>query len=509
MDATRSTADERRALLERLAALERAARPLEPGASRRRAVREPVLAYAERFLRHIDELPAYVETEDKGRGLLDSPIGERPIGVREALDLLRHNVDRPGLNAASGGHLAYVPGGGIYHAALGDYLAAVTNKYAGIFFTGPGPVRMENQLLRWMADLVGYPETAGGNLASGGSIANLIAVTTARDAHGLKGAEFARSVVYLTAQAHHCVDKALRVAGLGEAIRRTVPMDARHRMVPDALAAAIADDRANGLRPWLVVASAGTTDVGAVDPLDAIGEIAAREGCWYHVDAAYGGFFLLTDAGRGLMRGIERADSIVMDPHKGLFLPYGLGVVLVRDRAHLLAAHHYQANYMQDARRDASEISPADVSPELTKHHRSLRLWLPLKLVGVAPFRAALEEKLLLARYFHERVAELGFEVGPPPELSVVTFRHVPTRGLPAAEPARLAAINACNQRLVEAIRRDGRVFLSSTTLDGRYTVRMVALAFRTHRRTVDLALRILEEQVAMAEAAATTTGGT
>jgi glutamate/tyrosine decarboxylase-like PLP-dependent enzyme len=197
-----------------------------------------------------------------------------------------------------------------------------------------------------------------------------------------------------------------------------------------------------------------------------------------------------------------------MDPHKGLFLPYGLGVVLVRDRAHLLAAHHYQANYMQDAQHDASEISPADVSPELTKHHRSLRLWLPLKLLGVAPFRAALEEKLLLARYFRERVAELGFEVGPPPELSVVTFRYVPKHGLPSDEGGRLDAINAVNQRLVEAIRRDGRVFLSSTTLDGRFTLRMVALAFRTHRRSVDLALRILEEQLTTAGFSGSTTGG-
>jgi glutamate/tyrosine decarboxylase-like PLP-dependent enzyme len=189
-----------------------------------------------------------------------------------------------------------------------------------------------------------------------------------------------------------------------------------------------------------------------------------------------------------------------MDPHKGLFVPYGLGVVLVRDRAHLLAAHHYQANYMQDARHDASEVSPADVSPELTKHHRSLRLWLPLKLVGVAPFRAALEEKLLLARYFYDRVRELGFEVGAPPELSVVTFRYVPRRGLPAAGPERLDAINAFNQRLVEGVRRDGRVFLSSTTLEGRFTLRMVSLAFRTHRRVVDLALRVLVEQVERAE---------
>jgi len=481
-------------LVARLAALERASRPLEPGATRRRKLRDPVLAHAERFLRAIEHLPAYRETDDQAIGLLDFPIGEDGAPIGKVLEVLDREVDRPGLNPASGGHLAYVPGGGIYHSALGDYLAAVINKYAGIFFTGPGPVRMENQLLRWMADLVGYPAEAGGNLASGGSIANLIAIVTARDAHGLKGADFARSVVYLTHQAHHCVDKALRVAGLGEAIRRYLPTDAGYRMLPAALADAIARDRAEGLNPWLVIASAGTTDVGAVDPLDAIATVAARERCWFHVDAAYGGFFLLTERGRTLLKGLERSDSVVMDPHKGLFLPYGLGVVLVRDRAPLMAAHHYQANYMQDAARHASEVSPADVSPELTKHFRALRLWLPLQLVGVAPFRAALEEKLLLAQYFHRRIADAGFEVGPPPELSVVTYRYVPARF--RADPARhLQAINEANRTIVDRVRRDGRVFLSSTMLEDRFTLRLVALAFRTHRRTIDRALQVLRAE--------------
>ncbi len=199
---SKSDRGSRDALLTQLAALERAARPLNPGTSRRRAVRDRVIAYSERFLRKIETLKAYTVTEDKGAGLLESPIGEEGLPVGAVLDLLHHNVDRPGLNPASPGHLAYVPGGGIYYASLGDYLAAVTNRYAGIFHTGPGPVRMENMLLRWMADLVGYPSGAGGNLASGGSIANLVAIATARDAHGLKGADFGQAVVYLTHQVH-------------------------------------------------------------------------------------------------------------------------------------------------------------------------------------------------------------------------------------------------------------------------------------------------------------------
>jgi glutamate/tyrosine decarboxylase-like PLP-dependent enzyme len=483
-------------ILERLAALERAARPLEPGATRRRALRQPVLASAERFLRKVQSLNAYTETDDKGIGLLQSSIEEAGLPVSEVLHLFEHDVVRPGLNPASPGHLAYVPGGGIYHASLGDYLAAVTNKYAGIFFTGPGPVRMENLLLRWMAQVVGYPETAAGNLTSGGSIANLTAIATARDAHRLKAADFHRAVVYLTQQGHHCLDKAIRIAGMGECVRRYLPMDQGYRMQVDALSAQIVADRAAGLLPWLVIASAGTTDVGAVDPLERIAEVAEREGLWFHVDAAYGGFFRLTEAGRAKLQGIERSDSVVMDPHKSLFIPYGIGVVLVKNREAMMGTHHYFANYMQDARAGADETSPADVSPELTKHFRAMRLWLPLKLLGLAPFRAALEEKLLLAQYFHRRIQELGFEVGPPPELSIVTYRWIPRTGLPDEPEARTRAINRFNERIVESVRRDGRVFLSSTMLNGNYTLRLVALSFRTHRRTIDKALDILAATV-------------
>jgi glutamate/tyrosine decarboxylase-like PLP-dependent enzyme len=278
---------------------------------------------------------------------------------------------------------------------------------------------------------------------------------------------------------------------MGEAPIRRVPMDAGYRMRPDALADAIAADRARGLRPWLVIASAGTTDTGAVDPLEAIADVARREACWLHVDAAYGGFFLLTDHGRAALRGIQRSDSVVLDPHKGLFLPYGAGIVVVRDPRPLLESHDYSGNYMQDALRDPGDISPADVSPELSKHFRGLRMWLPLILLGTAPFSAALEEKLLLARYFQRQVQQAGFETGPTPDLSVVNYRWAPPG-------VSLERSNAMNQDIIAGARRDGRVFLSSTMIDGRFTLRLAVLAFRTHRRTIDLALRVLREQAAL-----------
>jgi glutamate/tyrosine decarboxylase-like PLP-dependent enzyme len=474
---------------ERILQLERAARPLEPGTTRRRHLRQAAAASTERFLRRIGTARAYEEVEDAGLRLLETPISEQGIPMREALELLERDVVHPGGQPASGGYLAYIPGGGIYHSALGDFLAAVSNKYAGVFFAGPGAVRMENMLIRWTADLVGYPAGVGGNIASGGSIANLTAIATARDAHGLRGADYAHAVVYLTTQAHHSIDKALRIAGMGEVQMRHIAMDERFRMRSGALAAAVARDRADGLTPWLIIAAAGTTDTGAVDPLDEIADIAARERCWFHVDAAYGGFFLLTDHGRAMMRGIERSDSVVLDPHKGMFLPYGSGIVIVRDAEALARTHRYAGAYMQDALREPSEVSPADVSPELTRHFRGLRMWLPLVVLGTRPFRAALDEKLLLARYFREEIERHGFEVGPEPDLSVVTYRWAP-------EGMGLDEANRRNQEIIDGVRRDGRVFLSSTMLDGRFTLRLAVLAFRTHLRTIDLTIDVLRAQV-------------
>lgn len=460
---------------------------LEPDDSERQRMTQAVLKYAEEFLQNIHNLPAFTPSDTKGIGLYDSPIQDEPVGIDEVLRLLKNNVDIPGLNPASGGHLGYIPGGGLYHAALGDYLAAVTNRYAGVFFASPGAVRMENMLLDWMAAMIGYPKTSGGNLTSGGSLANLIGIATARDEHNLKGRDLERSVIYLTHQAHHSIDKAIRIAGLKECVVRHIPLDTGYRMKPSELNREIISDRSAGLNPWLIIASAGTTDVGAVDPLSEIGGLAQKHGLWYHLDAAYGGFFILCESGKQVLKGLETSDSVVMDPHKGLFIPYGSGAVLVRDKQKLLASHHYQANYMQDALSSTDELSPADLSPELSKHFKGLRLWLPLKLIGVKPFRAMLEEKIQLARYFYEAVQAIdGIEVGPVPELSVVTFRYTPESG----------EANEFNKRLIHEIQMDGRVFLSSTVLDGRVTLRFAALSFRTHQDTVDRVLEILREKI-------------
>ncbi len=479
-------------MIEKIKQLEKLSRVLEPDETTRSVLLELVVQYSNKFLNNIHKAPAYV-TSNEGAGLYDSPICEQPVDIKSLLNLIKTNIDGHGVTPGSPNYFAFIPGSGLYFSALADYIAAITNRYAGVFFASPGAVRMERMLLRWIAEFIGYPETAAGDITSGGSIGNLTAVVTARENHNLKSKDFTRSVVYLSQQTHHSVEKAIRIAGLGECVKRFIPLDQYYRMKSGVLNKTIIKDKKSGLYPWLIIASAGTTDTGAVDPMSEIAEIAKTHNLWFHVDGAYGAAFALSEKGKMILAGMEKSDSLILDPHKGLFLPFGTGVVLVKDGQKLHQAFYYDASYLQDTKILASsdEISPADLSPELSRHFRSLRLWLPLKLAGVAPFRAALEEKLLLAGYAYEKIRSLNrFEVGPYPDLSIFTFRYIPQRG----------DVNEFNQRLIHAVQKDGRIFLTSTTIDGKFTLRLAVLGFRTHLENIELALKILPEKVRQIE---------
>jgi len=476
-------------MLEKLAELEKQARQLDPGPEQREDLLQQAGRYSEQLLAQIEQAKAYIP-DDGSDGFLDSPLTESPLAMADLLEFYRREVDTTGILPASGGQLGYIPGGGLYPSALGEYLAAISNRYSGVAFAGPGASRMEHSLVQWMCRLVAYPDSATGDLTSGGSIATLSALVAARDACKLNAANFPYACVYVTGQVHHCISKALHVAGMSEAVRRIVPMDNRFRMDTAKLERMIAEDRDQELQPWLVVASAGTTDTGAVDPIETIAGIAGKNDLWFHLDAAYGGFFLLCEEGRELLAGMNRADSIVMDPHKGLGIPYGTGAVLLKEGRLLAESNTYYADYMQDAKDEVpdqdTDFSPADYSLELTRHFRGPRMWFPLKLFGLQPFRAALAEKIWLARYFYEALDKLqGFETGPYPDLSIVTFRYRPASG----------DANEFNRQLLDAVHRDGRVFITSTRIDGRFTLRLAVLNFRTHRNTVDYLLELLQRE--------------
>lgn len=468
-------------LKQKILELQNISAALEPSEEQRNQLLQALQSYSNRFLNALPDQKAYSSEEPDKKSF---SLGERTKTIEEILEIYSEEVAAKGLKPASEGHLGYIPGGGIYASALGDYLADITNEYAGISFASPGAVAMEHELLNWMKTVFGFPGNAVGNLTSGGSIANMIALTAARDRHKIKGSKVEKSVVYLSPQLHHCNFKALRIIGLEDVIIRHLELDSNSRIVAKDLAEKVESDRKNGLNPFLIIASAGTTDTGAIDPLYNLAEVAEKEQLWYHIDAAYGGFFILSENRKNRLRGIERADSLAVDPHKGLFLPFGLGAVLVKDKEAVYQSHHYKANYMQDALDNASDFDPADVSPELTKHFRALRMWLPLQLYGIEPFVACLEEKLLLTEYFRNKLQKLGFKVGPEPDLSVSYFWW----------PSANSDENEYNRALMKAIHHDGRVFLSSTSINGKFVIRMAILSFRTKITTIDKAIEMIKQ---------------
>jgi aromatic-L-amino-acid decarboxylase len=387
-------------------------------------------------------------------------------------------------NTASGRYMAYIPGGGLYPAALAEYIALTANRYVGMHDAAPALVAIERMAIDWLREFVGYPEGAEGLLTTGGTLSTLVALVTARTVR--LGEDMVGATYYTSEQAHSCIAKSARLAGLPTAGLRLISTDERLRMDPAALAKQIAADRAAGLRPFLVAATAGTTNTGAVDPVPAIADICESEGLWLHVDGAYGGFFRGVPGGHELLPGLERADSLVLDPHKSLFLPYGTGCLLVREPGQLQQAHGSAADYLQDLTATAHNF--AEMSPELTREARGLRVWAAVDFYGAEALRDALREKLELAQWLHDELSTTeGIEMGDRPQLSVVSFRFRSADG----------DSDALNEALLHKINARRRIFLSSTRINGLFTLRVCLLHFRTNGDEVKAALEEIQAAAA------------
>jgi aromatic-L-amino-acid decarboxylase len=445
------------------------------------------------LIEHIASLPDMPASDldgvDELVAALREPAPEQGAPFASLLQQVGEGATR-GFNTPGPGYLAYVPGGGLWAAAVADYLATALNRYVGVWNAAPVFVQMEWQAIRWMCELFGYPPESSGILTSGGSLSNFSAIVAARCS--LLGDDLTGGIVYVTGQTHASVLKAAVLAGIPAANVRAIEPDSLLRMSPATLREAVEADRAAGRRPFLVVASAGTTNTGAVDPIAAVADVAAKERLWLHVDAAYGGFFQLTERGRAAFAGVERADSVALDPHKGMFLPYGTGCLIVREGRRLREAHDvHHADYLQDLA--AAEDTPnfSELSPELSRDFRGLRVWLPIKLHGLAAFREALDEKLDLARALFEGIRDApGIVIPWEPELSVVAFRLEPPS-------ATATEAEAATRELLERINASKRVFLSSTMIGGRMLLRACIVSHRTHRDRIDEAVRIIREAAA------------
>jgi aromatic-L-amino-acid/L-tryptophan decarboxylase len=464
--------------------------PLEPSADEmQRLVREAMA----RIVAHVESLPDQPASRVKGAfrlaRTLGEPLPEEGTPFHKLLDLLFRRAVPASLNTAGPGYLAYIPGGGLFHTAVADLIADAVNRYTGISAAAPALVQLEANVLDWLRDICGFPPETRGLLTSGGSISTLIALVTARRERLPE--DFLKGTLYVSDQTHHALAKSALLAGFPAANVRMVPSDERFRIRLDALEEQIAEDRRRGLTPFLVAGNAGTTNTGAVDPLPELAEIARRHGLWFHVDGAYGGFFRLTEEGRTTLRGLELADSLVLDPHKSLFLPYGTGALLVRDGAALRRTHTAEADYLPAVADDPAVLDFAEMGPELTRPYRGLRLWLPIKLLGIAPFRDALQEKLELAREAADAVRRMpGIEMVAEPELSLFAFRQVrPDLDGPALDRLNLAFLKRINERK--------RVFLTGTWLRGRFVLRVCVLSFRTHRERMAMAVEDIAAAIA------------
>ena len=466
--------------------------PIEPDDATLSAWLKETADYAFRQMSGAGMLPSW-NTEGAAavvERVRSEPLPESGIPLEAVLAKLDPAI-QASFTTTGPGYLAYVPGGGLPSAALADLIACATNRFVNVDLAAPALAELERTTLRWLAELMGMPQGANGIFTSGGSLSNLAALVAAR-AEQL-GEEFQDGTLYYSEDTHACVAKAAKVAGFPLRALRVVPVDSRRRMRVHALEQQIERDRAQGLRPFFVVANVGTTNTGAIDPLQEILRVCRARGLWAHADGAYGGLFRIAEGGDRLLPGLGEFDSLTLDPHKCLFLPYGTGALLMKDPEALRRAHATSASYLQDVTAGES-LGITDYSPELSRDFRGIRVWLPFMLHGVAAFRDQLTEKLALTRWAYDELArEPLFQMFDEPQLSVVALAAKPPAG-------HALDANAFGAEVLKRVNARKRVFLSSTAIGGRYLIRLCVVSFRTHEERVrDAVEGLVEEARALA----------
>jgi glutamate/tyrosine decarboxylase-like PLP-dependent enzyme len=410
-------------------------------------------------------------TAEEFARLVDEPLPDNGLGLDDSLDFFFERVVPRMTHVNHPRFHAYIPGPSSFAGAFGEMLAAGTNPFVGSWLGGATISSLELTVLRWIAELVGYTGSSGGILTSGGSIANLVALAAARSKFGRD--VFPKATLYVSEEGHASMDKAALILGYPKEAIRRVAVDERLRMRADDLGRRIEADRRAGFHPFFVSANAGTTNTGAIDPLGTLADLCRSEGLFFHVDGAYGGFAAVCQDGKRLLSGMERADSLTLDPHKWLYAPMGVGCVLVREPDLLEDAFAAEGHYLKDL--PENEVNFLDRGPELSRPGRVVSVWMVLRSVGRQALVAQIEADLRLARLAASLLEEdPRFELVDAPQLSVVAFRHRPRAG--ESEDARSARDTA----LMEATLADGTLMLSTTEIAGRGAVRFVVMNHRT-----------------------------
>ena len=410
------------------------------------------------------------------------PLPEEGSDPHSVLDQVEADVLPNTMRVDHPRFFGFVPGPNNFIGVLADTLAAGFNVFSGTWISGAAAAQVELVVIDWLRDLCGLPKTAGGLFTSGGSMANVTALAAAR--HAMLDDDKGDAVAYCSDQTHTSVDRALRLLGFGPDQLRRLPPDDQFRLDPEALRDAIAADRDDGKRPFCLIANAGTTNTGAVDPLPTLVEIADAEDLWLHVDGAYGAAAVVCEQGRERLMGLDRADSLTMDPHKWLFQPFEIGGVLVRDERHLRRAFRLEAEYLEDAVGEEDEVNFSAYGIQLTRSFRALKLWMTLKVFGrqhvAAAVRRGFERAEQAEHFLRDRP---GWTVVTPAQMGIITFRCGPDGWTDDQ-------IDTLTRRLASAINEEGDIFLTKTTLDGRPVLRLCPINPRTTaddiRETID-----------------------
>jgi glutamate/tyrosine decarboxylase-like PLP-dependent enzyme len=384
---------------------------------------------------------------------------------------------------------AFVPGPGNFISSMADALASGYNIFSGGWMASPAAASIEIVTMNWLLRLFGLPVRKGGGIfTSGGSMANLTAIATARTFKC--GDDFSKAIIYLSDQAHSSNVKAIRVLGFSKEQIRVIPTDMEFKMAVNKLKNAIAKDRLMGLTPFCLIASAGTTNTGTVDPLEELAEICKQEEIWFHIDAAYGGAAILTPEGKRLMRGIDKADSITVDPHKWFYQPYEIGCLLVRDHKWLSGTFTEKPEYLRDIEGNRSEINFYDHGIELTRRFRALKFYMSIKTFGLGAFREAVSYTLQLAEKTETYLRTSDkWEVVSPATLAIVNFRYHPI-GSSLDEKT----LDQINQTIANGIQESRMAILVTTILNQQFVLRMCMINPRTELSDVKEILDLCEE---------------
>jgi aromatic-L-amino-acid decarboxylase len=469
---------------------------LEPSADEIRDWSNSVIQFMTDYLGGLRDRGVYRHMSSRRiRDRLDPALPIKGSDFDELLKVFREAIVPFSRQNAHPRMFGYVQSPGTPLAAFADLLASTLNANLTVWRSAPAPVELERLTIDWIRKILGFNADARGLFVSGGSIANLAALAAARQAkHDSSG----RLCIYASSETHFSVAKAAALLGIGRENVRHVAIDERFKIRLDDLVAKISADLEAGYVPFCVVANAGTVNTGAVDSLADIREIADRFQLWMHVDGSYGAFAILSESARNLFAGIERADSIALDPHKWLYLPVDVGCIIYRDPEIARTAFAHEAEYTRIIGEKADEAFAFwDYGPELSRRFRALKVWMLLKGVGLDSLGAAIEKNLACARYLESMVqASDDFEMAAPVELSIFCFRHLPVQ----LRKESAQAIDAFNERLLIALQRDGSSYLSNATLNSRFALRGCVLNYRTTLRDMEILLDDLR-RVASTEA--------